>query len=89
MNKFKQIILSVLSLSNIIYNNIVLKYRHVEVGENFQINGRIHVVSNTPDGITIGNNVRINSSRGSNPIGEDASTTLFAKGDGKIVIGDN
>lgn len=33
--------------------------------------------------------MRINSSRGSNPIEGDTITTLFAKGNGKIFIGDN
>ena len=89
MNKFKQIILSIISLSSNSSNKVVLKYRHVKVGDNLNINGRIHVVSNTSDGITIGNNVRINSSRGSNPIEGDTITTLFAKGNGKIFIGDN
>ncbi|MCD7824201.1 MAG: hypothetical protein LUG86_09360 [Oscillospiraceae bacterium] len=89
MNKIKKIILSILSLPNSIYNRAMLKYRHVKTGENLQINGRIHLVSNTPDGIKIGNNVRINSGKNSNPIGGDTRTVLFAKGNGKIVIGDN
>ena len=76
------------NLPNTIYNAMVFKYRHVKYGNNLKINGRIFCVSNTPDGIVIGDNVRINSSRGSNPIGGDTKTILFAKGNGKIHIGD-
>lgn len=84
----KQVLYAVKNLPNTIYNTAVLKYRHVKYGNNLKINGRIFCVSNTPDGIEIGDNVRINSSRGSNPIGGDAKTILFAKGDGRIRIGD-
>lgn len=84
----KQLVRSILALPSHIYNSIVLKRRHVRKGINLQINGKIYCVSNSPDGIQIGNNVRINSSFGSNPIGGDTRTILFAKGDGKIRIGD-
>lgn len=84
----KQVSYAVKNLPNTIYNTAVLKYRHVKCGNNLKINGRIFCVSNTPDGIEIGDNVRINSSRGSNPIGGDVKTILFAKGDGRIRIGD-
>lgn len=84
----KQIIYGITGLPNRIYNTSILKYRHVKHGKNFRINGRIHCVSNTADGIVIGDDVRINSSPRSNPIGGDTRTILFAKGKGKIRIGD-
>lgn len=84
----KRILYAVKNLPNTIYNTVVLKYRHVKYGTNLKINGRFFCVSNTPDGIVIGDNVRINSSRSSNPIGGDVKTILFAKGKGKIRIGD-
>ena len=84
----KQVLYAVKNLPNVIQNTAVLKYRHVKYGKNLKINGRIFCVSNTPDGIVIGDNIRINSSRGSNPIGGDTKTILFAKGDGRIRIGD-
>lgn len=85
----KKLIYTVIGLPNIFYNAIILKYRHVKHGEKFRINGRIFCVSNSRDGIIIGNNVQINSNRASNPIGGDTKTILFAKGNGKIRIGDN
>ena len=72
-----------------IYNKIILTYRHVSYGKNLKINGRILCVSNSKDGITIGDDVSINSSRSSNPIGGDTKTILFAKDLGKIRIGNN
>ena len=84
----KQIIYGIAGLPNRIYNTLIMKYRHVKHGNNFRINGRIHCVSNTADGIVIGDDVSINSCLGSNPIGGDTKTILFAKGKGKIRIGD-
>lgn len=84
----KQVLYAVKNLPNTIYNTAVLKYRHVKYGNNLKINGRFFCVSNTSDGIMIGDNVRINFSRASNPIGGDTKTILFAKGNGKIRIGD-
>jgi len=74
---------------NNIYNISTLSLQHVKHGNNFLINGRIFCVSNSIDGIRIGENVTINSCFGSNPIGGDERTVLFAKGEGKIIIGDN
>ena len=84
----KQCFFNIKNLPNTIYNTAVLKYRHVKYGNDLKINGRFFCVSNTPDGIVIGDNVRINSSRASNPIGGDTKTILFAKGNGRIRIGD-
>lgn len=85
----KKLIRKVLALPNLIYNWIVLKYRHVTYGDALFINGRIYCVSNNRNGISIGRNVRINSCISANPIGASTRTILFAKGSGKILIGNN
>ena len=84
----KQIVYYITSLPNRTYNALIMKYRHVKHGNNLRINGRIYCVSNTADGIVIGDDVSINSSLESNPIGGDTRTILFAKDKGKICIGD-
>lgn len=84
----KQIVYGITGLPNRTYNTLIMKYCHVRHGKNLKINGRIHCVSNTADGITIGNDVSINSCLSGNPIGGDTKTILFAKGNGKIRIGD-
>lgn len=85
----KNVIKGILSFPNLIYNKIVLTHRHVKYGKNLKINGRIFCVSNSKDGIIIGDSVSINSNRSSNPIGGDTKTILFAKGPGRIRIGNN
>lgn len=85
----KRMIYKFIDFPNVIYNKLILKYRHIKYGNNLKINGRIYCVSNTRDGIIIGNNVSINSNLKSNPIGGDTKTVLFAKDNGKIRIGDN
>lgn len=85
----KELVRKILGIPNAIYNKAVLLYRHVTYGKNLKIHGRLFCVSNSKDGIVIGANVSINSSRSSNPIGGDTKTTLFAKGAGKIRIGNN
>ena len=85
----KQFLHKIYSVPNNLYNFATFRYRHVKHGNNLKINGRIFCVSNSPGGIVIGDNVRINSSRSSNPIGGDTRTIFFAKGDGKIRIGNN
>jgi acetyltransferase-like isoleucine patch superfamily enzyme len=85
----KKMIKGIIGIPNFIYNKFVLAYRHVKYGKNLQIRGRIFCVSNSGDGIVIGDHVAINSNRKSNPIGGDTKTILFAKGAGKIRIGDH
>lgn len=85
----KKIIKRLFGIPNSIYNKVILTYCHVSCGSNLKIHGRIFCVSNSKDGIVIGDNVSINSSRQSNPIGGDTKTCLFAKGAGKIRIGSN
>ena len=86
--QIKRFIYCITGLPNHVYNILVMKYRHVRCGKKLKISGRIYCVSNTVDGITIGNEVSINSCMKSNPIGGDTRTVLFAKGKGKIRIGD-
>lgn len=85
----KRLMKGIIGVPNFIYNRILLKYRHVSYGKNLKINGRIFCVSNSADGIVIGDHTSINSNRSSNPIGGDTKTILFAKGDGKIRIGNH
>ncbi len=85
----RQIFYKIKNMPNCVYNKIILKYRHVQYGNNLKINGRLLCVSNSKKGIIIGDNVVINSCYSNNPIGGDIKTTLFAKGNGKIFIGNN
>lgn len=87
--KLKNVLKKITNFPNAVYNKTILSYRHVKYGENLKINGRIFCVSNSRNGIVIGNNVSINSNRTSNPIGGDTKTILFAKDSGKIRIGNN
>lgn len=89
MKEIKKRIKALLGIPNTLYNFFLLKYRNVEYGNNLKISGRLWCVSNSKEGIKIGNNVTINSCLPSNPIGGDVKTILFAKGQGKIQIGDN
>lgn len=84
----KNLIKRIFFVPSKIYNYILLKYNNVQYGTNLRICGKIFCVSNSENGIIIGNNVCINSCRSSNPIGGDIKTQLFAKGRGKIIIGD-
>lgn len=83
----KKIIKKSINISNKICNFILLKYCNVTYGNNLVINGVLKCVSNNKFGIIIGNDVTINSCRSANPIGGDTRTQLFAKGNGKICIG--
>lgn len=82
---FKQLVLSVIALPNRLVNAVILRYRRVEVGQGVRINGRIHIFGQGL--IAIKDNVRINSSRSSNPIGGDRETVLFTGTNGRISIG--
>ena len=46
----KRIINGLISFTNNIYNYIILKYRHVTIGANSKINGRVYCVSNSKQG---------------------------------------
>ena len=69
-------------------NRIVFRLQGFEVGAGFRSNGRIYV-KNLGGGITIGNNVRINSSRNYNPIGNGLRTTIELLPGGSLKIGNN
>lgn len=83
----KHILNRLLAIPERIYNYIILKHYHVDYGKRLEVRGKIFCVSNTREGITIGDDVKINSCRRANPIGGDDRTVLFAKGKGKIRIG--
>ena len=83
----KQIIRGVLGLPNRFYNWCLLTKNRVKRGKKLKIKGRLCCVSNSKDGIVIGDQVKINSGLKCNPIGGSIRTVLFAKGSGKIRIG--
>lgn len=66
-------------------NRFILRLRGACYGANFRTRGRI-LVRGTGS-IKLGDYVTINSCLESNPIGGDTKSVLFAKNDGKIVIG--
>lgn len=69
------------------YNFIILKLMKVHYKNNLSIKGRIFVQNRGT--ITIGNNVIINSSVYSNPIGGTAKTIMVTCPQGEIRIGNN
>lgn len=73
---------------NKIYNYLIIKYRGVEYEKYPLINGRVFICCKKKS-VFLGNNVKINSSLDSNPIGGDRKTILFIKNGGKIRIGNN
>lgn len=78
-----------MSLPDNVYNFFVLKKNRVKYDSSLKINGRLKCCSNSAEGIIVGSNTRINSGRNANPIGGDTRTFLFAKDNGKIIIGKN
>lgn len=70
---------------NFFVNKISFLHENIKESENLKINGRIFVRGN----ISFGNNVRINSGCRYNPIGGQEKAIFFAKGNGKIQIGNN
>jgi len=76
-------------MTDLVYNCVVLKYKRINYGNNLRINGRIYCHSDSEKGIIIGDNVRINSSLKSNPIGGPTKTILYTRGNGCIKIGHN
>ena len=85
----KSILIKVRKIPNDLYNKFVFYYRKVKVGNNVNINGRIYCVASEENSIVLGNNVVINSSLKSNPIGGDTRTILYAGKGAKIQIGNN
>lgn len=86
--KIKKIILVIMNVPSNLLNALIIKYRNIQHGANLKINGRLLCWSDSREGVVIGEGVRINSSRASNPIGGDTRTILYARGKGKICIDD-
>lgn len=76
-----------LNFLNYIYSLILFKMFGVNYGGALIINGRIKVFNRGK--IEIGNNVTINSSFNSNPIGGDSFSSLITSKNGEINIGNN
>ena len=84
MNCLK-LISNVMQIPNLIYNTFVLKLRNVSYEKNLQIHGFLFIRGK--GSIKIGNNVTINSSLKSNPIGGNTRTIVHCNG--KLTIGNN
>lgn len=72
------------------YPSILLN--HVVIGNNVKFRGKVYfkVVGHKTKGkIVIGENVNINSSLSSNPIGGDIHTIIYTRPNGSICIGNN
>lgn len=80
--------LTLMNLPSNIYNRAVFAYRKPAFVSFPIIKGKIHLVSEK-GAISFGQNVRINSSLGSDPIGGSTRTILFAEPGAKINIGNN
>lgn len=79
----------ILELPNKLYNSFMsIRRSPVYNGSRPKINGRIYMVSDKGK-ISFGQNVKINSSMKSNPIGGNERTILFAEHGAEIVIGNN
>lgn len=83
---FKKTIKGFLHLPDIIYNSILFRYKNVEYDSFPNINGRLMITGKGR--LIIKQNVKINSSRKSNHIGE-ANRTIFKikNKDASIIIG--
>lgn len=66
----------------------ILKTNKVKYGKNLNIRGVLYVKKVKKGEIIIGNNVNINSSLFSDPIGGDSKTILYVRNGGHIEIGD-
>lgn len=82
----KKSIFFINSSINKLYNFMVLKYRNVN-HEKLLINGKIRIFGRGK--IIIGNNVKINSSLSSNPIGGQTMSIFHVNENGILEIGDN
>lgn len=77
----------IFNIKSNIYNRIVLSYRDVKYGNGLKINGQIFLRGKGK--LILGNNVRINSSLESNPIGGNTRTTFHISENAKVCIGNN
>ena len=85
-NQVKQLIIKIKWFIPSIMNKINMKIRGISYGKEFISYGTIFIRGTGK--IIIGKKVKITSCRETNPIGGDIKTILFAKGTGKISIGD-
>lgn len=85
----KSLLLCLINIPNILYNKTVFKMRGIKAGKNINIHGRIYCVATDKGSVELGNDVSINSSLKSNPIGGDTRTILFVGKDAKLRIGNN
>lgn len=81
MYKFKQKVTTVMNL-------VKFKMFHVHCGSNFSGRGLIYIRA-CSGRIEVGNNVRINSARWANPIGNKVKTSFQIIDNGQIIIGNN
>lgn len=86
--KLKLMIRDLIKMPNLIYNYVTFLYRKVSYFTFPKIEGRIYMVC-SPGSISFGENVRINSSLESNPIGGSTRTILFARSNATLEIGNN
>lgn len=87
MKKIKKLIIKIKWLPCTVYNKILLGIRNIKTGEGLVCYGPLFIRGTGT--IVLGNKVRINSCRETNPIGGDTRTILFAKGNSRISIGNN
>ena len=87
MKKIKSLIIKIKWLPFALYNQFVMKLRRIETGGEFLCFGPLFIRGTGT--IKMGNKVRINSCRETNPIGGDTRTILFAKGNSSILIGNH
>ena len=81
LKKYIYMFYRMINLPSCIFNRIC-------IGKNFRINGLVYWKNNErkPNSIRIGNNVKINSSLRSDPIGGQVKTILYTLGNGIIEI---
>lgn len=79
-------LIKIFTLCNNFYNRRQLRKGHAEIGKSC-LCGRIRIINIGGGKITIGDNCRINSGKGHNPIGGDTVCRFVSYG-GRICIGD-
>lgn len=71
-------------------NKISFAMNGIRYGKNLSVRGKVYTIFHSDKAsITIGDNVTINASRISNPIGTGDGTYFQMVGEGKIIIGNN
>jgi acetyltransferase-like isoleucine patch superfamily enzyme len=83
----KKIIKDIMLLPSKLYNFILLYKKHVKVGKQVNIRGRIRIMGNGK--IEIGDGTVINSSVLANPVGGQKQTVFYVINESKLNIGKN